>query len=100
MTLRGINCVEFPERIGPVAGQLIRGLCNEDSEKRLGHGGTDDIRNHAWFNKFPWENLRCAEIPSPIKPTINGPCDTSNFDPFSDDGTIPPDEMSGWDKDF
>ena len=100
MTLRGIHCVEFPERIGNVAGQLIKGLCNEDPDKRLGHTGPNEVRNHSWFSNFPWDKLQSAEIPSPIKPTISGPCDTSNFDPFSDDEAIPPDEMSGWDKDF
>lgn len=100
MTLRGIHCVEFPERIGSTASQLIRGLCHEDPEKRLGHTGPLEVRRHPWFNKFPWEKLQMAEIPSPIKPTIKGPCDTSHFDPFSDDECIPPDEMSGWDKDF
>lgn len=101
MTLRGINCVEFPRQIGPVASHLIRNLCHQDPMKRLGSfAGADEIRGHSWFRGFDWQALRAQKMKSPIKPNVKGPCDYSNFDKFPDDGPVPPDEVSGWDLDF
>ena len=31
---------------------------------------------------------------------IKGPTDTSNFDDYPEDVDLPPDDISGWDKDF
>ena len=31
---------------------------------------------------------------------IKGPTDTSNFDDYPEDVDLPPDDVSGWDKDF
>jgi len=31
---------------------------------------------------------------------VKGPMDYSNFDSYPKDVDIPPDELSGWDKDF
>merc|ERR1711881_433926 len=83
MTLRGINCVEFPQQIGAIASHLIRNLCHEDSIKRLGSfAGAEEVRGHSWFRSFDWMALREGKLRSPIKPVVNGPTDTSNFDKF------------------
>lgn len=44
--------------------------------------------------------LRSKKMPAPIKPIINSCVDGRNFDKYPKDTDIPPDEVSGWDKDF
>ena len=49
---------------------------------------------------FDWEGLASMTLTPPIKPSVSGPSDTSNFDKYPRDEAIPADELSGWDKDF
>jgi len=101
MTLRGINCVEFPPQIDAVASHLIRNLCFDDPMKRLGSfAGAEEVRSHSWLNNFDWRGLREGKLRSPVKPNIKSPTDISNFDTISDTTENAPEEFSGWDADF
>ncbi|XP_069677221.1 cGMP-dependent protein kinase, isozyme 1-like isoform X2 [Periplaneta americana] len=53
-----------------------------------------------WFEGFNWEALRKQEIKAPIIRPIQGPTDLRYFDKYPKDRNVPPDETSGWDKDF
>lgn len=56
---------------------------------------------HRWFDGFYWEGLRARTLQPPILPQVNNVIDTSNFDEYPKEAEIPPpDDLSGWDKDF
>ncbi|KAG9485194.1 hypothetical protein GDO78_008338 [Eleutherodactylus coqui] len=81
MVLKGIEKVDFPHRIGRRSEDLIRRLCR-------------------WFQGFNWEGLRNRKLLSPLKREIKGITDHSYFDNFLPEAEDPPDELSGWDKNF
>uniref|UniRef100_A0A672ZWB5 cGMP-dependent protein kinase n=1 Tax=Sphaeramia orbicularis TaxID=375764 RepID=A0A672ZWB5_9TELE len=88
MVLHGIEKVDFPKRIRKRPDDLIRRLCNVILFFRR------------WFQGFNWEGLRRHKLLSPLRREIKGPTDHSHFDIFPPDLEEPPDESSGWDKDF
>ncbi|XP_076361225.1 cGMP-dependent protein kinase for isoform X2 [Tachypleus tridentatus] len=101
--LKGINAVEFPRCISKNAMALIKKLCRENPAERLGYqkGGIKDIQKHKWFDGFNWEGLRDHTLRPPILPRVQNAVDTTNFDHYPPDcGNLPPDDHSGWDKDF
>ncbi|KAF1376155.1 hypothetical protein PFLUV_G00227790 [Perca fluviatilis] len=102
MVLHGIEKVDFPKRIGKRPDDLIRRLCKLNPVERLGNkkNGIIDIKKHKWFQGFNWEGLRRHKLLSPLRRELKGPMDHSYFDMFPPDTEEPPDELSGWDKDF
>uniref|UniRef100_A0AAQ5Y0G6 cGMP-dependent protein kinase n=1 Tax=Amphiprion ocellaris TaxID=80972 RepID=A0AAQ5Y0G6_AMPOC len=90
MVLHGIEKVDFPKRIGKRPDELIRRLCKYDFFFFFCR----------WFQGFNWEGLRCHKLLSPLRRQLKGPMDHSHFDIFPPDTEEPPDELSGWDKDF
>ncbi|CAJ1057631.1 cGMP-dependent protein kinase 2 [Xyrichtys novacula] len=102
MVLHGIEKVDFPKRIGKRPDDLIRRLCRLNPVDRLGNkkNGIIDIKKHKWFQGFNWEGLRRHKLPSPLRRELKGPMDHSHFDSFPPEAEEPPDELSGWDKDF
>ncbi|XP_044153912.1 cGMP-dependent protein kinase 2-like [Bufo gargarizans] len=102
MVLKGIEKVDFPHRIGRRSEDLIRRLCRINPAERLGNrkNGISDIRKHKWFQGFNWEGLRNRKLLSPLKREIKGITDHSFFDNFLPEAEDPPDELSGWDKNF
>ncbi|KAM3913472.1 cGMP-dependent protein kinase 2-like [Leptodactylus fuscus] len=102
MVLKGIEKVDFPHRIGRRSEDLIRRLCRINPAERLGNrkNGISDIRKHKWFQGFNWDGLRNRKLLSPLKREIKGITDHSYFDSFLPEAEDPPDELSGWDKNF
>lgn len=54
----------FPPHIDFVAKDLIKRLLTADLSKRLGNlkAGTEDIKNHRWFDGVDWEAVKRKEI--------------------------------------
>ncbi|KAL7301057.1 hypothetical protein TKK_0006329 [Trichogramma kaykai] len=103
MILKGIDSVEFPRMITRNASYLIKRLCRDNPAERLGYqkGGIREIQKHKWFDGFNWDGLRTRTLEPPIKPKVLSPADTSNFDAYPPDPDVaPPDDLSGWDRDF
>ncbi|XP_019850412.1 PREDICTED: cGMP-dependent protein kinase 1 [Amphimedon queenslandica] len=101
--LKGIDVVDFPKKITRSAQNLIKKLCRDNPAERLGYlrNGLNDIKGHRWFQGFDWEGLKKRVVVPPIVPNVRGATDTSNFDHFpASQEDIPPDDLSGWDKDF
>ncbi|KAI5703810.1 hypothetical protein M8J75_016458 [Diaphorina citri] len=98
----GIDKIPFPKHVTRTAQSLIKALCKESPAERLGYqrGGIVDIKKHKWFQGFDWDGLRNQTLTPPIIPVIKGPTDTSNFDRYSAENDVPPDETSNWDCDF
>ncbi|KAM3178717.1 hypothetical protein ACTXT7_001983 [Hymenolepis weldensis] len=100
--LRGIDAVEFPRKITRNAQNLIKKLCRENPSERYGYskGGLREIRKHVWFEGFDWEGLRQRQLKPPYVPKVVSSTDAENFDYYAPDQEEPPDDISGWDKDF
>lgn len=80
----------------------FRFLFRDNPSERLGYrgGGTRDIQKHKWFDGFNWEGLKKRKLASPIVPKVKSPTDVSNFDDYPPETDVPPDDLTGWDKDF
>jgi len=75
----------------------------EIPSERLGYGGAGvkDVQKHKWFEGFNWEGLAERSLPTPYVPSVKSSVDLCNFDDYPEDETDdPPDDMTGWDKDF
>ncbi|XP_050302917.1 cGMP-dependent protein kinase, isozyme 2 forms cD4/T1/T3A/T3B isoform X2 [Anthonomus grandis grandis] len=101
--LKGIDAIDFPKNITRNATALIKKLCRDNPAERLGYqkGGISDIQKHKWFDGFNWEGLVNRTLTPPILPSVRNVTDTSNFDPYPpDEAGVPPDDLTGWDRDF
>ncbi|XP_073820820.1 cGMP-dependent protein kinase for isoform X2 [Musca autumnalis] len=101
--LKGIDAIEFPRNITSNARNLIKKLCRDNPAERLGYqrGGISEIQKHKWFDGFYWWGLQNRTLEPPIKPTVKSVTDTTNFDNYPPDPEgPPPDDVTGWDKDF
>ncbi|EDO38399.1 predicted protein [Nematostella vectensis] len=121
--LRGLDMVEFPKRIGRNPQNLIKRLCKDNPVERLGYqkDGLSDIKKHKYV--VPWfplagthrrdprtsnqtrfwlmtTTLSFKTSPIYLLIRVESSTDYSNFDVYSKDMDIPPDEMSGWDENF
>ncbi|XP_042652394.1 cGMP-dependent protein kinase 2 isoform X1 [Tyto alba] len=102
LILKGIEKLDFPKRITRRPEDLIRRLCRQNPTERLGNlrNGINDIRKHRWLSGFNWDGLKVRKLTSPLKRELSGPTDYSYFDSYPPEEGTPPDELSGWDKDF
>ncbi|VDP66276.1 unnamed protein product [Schistosoma curassoni] len=73
--LKGINTIEFPKSITRNAQCLIKKLCSYSPSQ-----------------SHPLLAWSCDAISSPT--------DLSNFDSYSEEEELPPEDTTGWDKDF
>ncbi|PSC72692.1 AGC kinase [Micractinium conductrix] len=57
-----------------------------DLSKRYGClvGSVHDIKTHPWFRPLDFAALKTRSLPPPIKPTVTGVDDASNFEDYSD----------------
>ncbi|XP_025945459.1 cGMP-dependent protein kinase 2 isoform X4 [Apteryx rowi] len=102
LILKGIEKLDFPKIITRRPEDLIRKLCRQNPTERLGNlrNGINDIKKHRWLNGFNWDGLKVRKLTSPLKRELSGPTDYSYFDCYPPEEGTPPDELSGWDKDF
>ncbi|XP_067928056.1 cGMP-dependent protein kinase 1-like [Watersipora subatra] len=101
--LKGIDALDFPKKVSKNAQNIIKRLCRTIPSDRLGYqkNGLSDIMKHKWFQGFDWEGLEKRNMATtPLKRKVIDNFDTSNFDRYNGDVTMPPDELSGWDDDF
>ncbi|NXE79932.1 KGP2 kinase, partial [Cochlearius cochlearius] len=102
LILKGIEKLDFPKIITRRPEDLIRRLCRQNPTERLGNlrNGINDIKKHRWLSGFNWDGLKVRKLASPLKRELSGPTDYSYFDSYPPEDGTPPDELSGWDKDF
>jgi len=66
------------DQISPEAADFIEKLLTQDPNKRLGHGGAEEVKQHPFFQGINWDELRKMEppfVPKPLNVT-----DISYFD--------------------
>ncbi|XP_070186125.1 cGMP-dependent protein kinase 1-like [Littorina saxatilis] len=103
LILKGVDAVDFPRKITKNAQSLIKKLCRDNPMERLGYGrgGIREIQKHTWFESFNWDGLRTLSLKAPIVPNVKSALDTANFDDYpEEEESPPPDDLTGWDKDF
>jgi len=102
LILKGIDAVDFPRKITRNAQNLIKKLCRDNPTERLGYskGGIREIQKHRWFEGFNWDGLVKRTTRPPYVPSVRDATDFSNFDDYPDDNDEPPDDISGWDREF
>lgn len=81
MILSGIGKVDFPNYMSMKAMNLIKKLCKNLPNERLGckNGGIDKIRKHEWFSNWNWDKLRMKQIDAPFKLLLSSEIDTYYF---------------------
>lgn len=52
------------------ASSLISGLLNKKPKKRLGYGGSNEIKEHPFFININWAQLERRSVEPPFKPRI------------------------------
>lgn len=103
LILRGIECIQLPQKIPKKAQILIKRLCRQAPSERLGvqKNGMKDIKTHAWFSNFDFDRLEARKMTAPLILPVKNNTDMSNFDEYCDEILDdPPDDLSGWDSDF
>ena len=102
---RGIDKVGFPPKCRGSIEDLVKKLCRHDPSQRLPMktGGVSNIKEHAWYKDFDWEEFEMLKMEPPYKPAVKSKKDIANFS--ARDADRPPqvpykDDKSGWDKDF
>jgi serine/threonine protein kinase len=71
--------VEIP----PEARDLIVRMLDANPKKRLGAGGADEVKEHAFFRGIEWDEL--LEHDGPFVPQLDTPDDTSYFEKRGND---------------
>merc|ERR1719198_2582547 len=97
----GIEKVNFPSKLKGPGQDLVFDLLKKHPNDRLPmkKGWTDNVKVHAWYDKFDWEGMYTQKVEAPYKPVVKSKKDLKNFSanpadkppvlPYKDDG-------SGW----
>ncbi|KAK1265063.1 Protein phosphatase 2C and cyclic nucleotide-binding/kinase domain-containing protein [Acorus gramineus] len=55
----------LPQTLSPDAIDLMTKLLEVDETSRLGSGGAESVKTHAWFGGFDWEGIKKDNCPVP-----------------------------------
>ena len=90
--LRGI--IKFPRKFNKDARSLVKHLLQADLSKRYGNlkNGSQDIKNHRFFDEINWKLILQKAIVPPYKPNVKSESDADNFGHYSssDEYLVPP----------
>ncbi|CBQ71694.1 related to serine/threonine protein kinase [Sporisorium reilianum SRZ2] len=75
---RRIDWEEDSVEVSPEARDLMESLMCTDPKQRLGSGGPEEIKSHAFFNGLDWDNVTAE--PGPFVPQVTDPESTDYFD--------------------
>ncbi|KAJ1650619.1 hypothetical protein IWQ61_008626 [Dispira simplex] len=75
--------LHFPDFLGPVTRDFIRGLLDRNPQARLGAGpsGSRDVKAHPFFADVNWERLYNKQETPPYNPGVTGIFDLRHIDP-------------------
>lgn len=96
--------VRYPNHLSMEAKELITGLLQLSTSKRLGCGkeGATGIKNAPWFAGFDWEALLWRKLPAPLVPAAKAVEKLQNFATHAEPAKVKPyvDDGTDWDRDF
>lgn len=72
--------------LDPDARDIIKKLLTSDITKRLGNmkNGSEDVKQHKWFDDIDWKLLLARKIPVPFVPVYSHVGDASNFEKYEE----------------
>ncbi|XP_064628908.1 ribosomal protein S6 kinase alpha-3-like [Lineus longissimus] len=70
----------MPQFLSPEAQSLLRALFKRNPANRLGQGGVEDIKPHAFFSTIDWDKLMKRVMNPPFKPAVSRVDDAFYFD--------------------
>jgi len=72
----------YPRFLSKEAVHILGLLLVKSPSKRLGMSScpAGDIKDHAFFSTINWDKIEKKTLAPVFKPSVSGPCDTSNFD--------------------
>lgn len=92
--------ITFPDWFDEDTHSLISLLLTSDRRERLGSsfsaGGSSDVKRHPWFSGVDWNSHYWQKLPPPIRPMINFPGDSTNFERYPE---IRPEPIPPWEID-
>jgi len=68
--------------LSPAATDILRRMIT-DSEVRLGRNGSEEIKNHPFFDGLDWSSLR--KMTPPYVPNVSSEVSSENFDKFEEE---------------
>jgi len=76
----------FPIGVDEVTQDLIKGLLEVDTTKRLGCAaqGAEEIKAHPWFFGIEWDKVYDHRYQAPLVPFVEDQLDTKNYADYSD----------------
>jgi hypothetical protein len=89
--------VQFPKYFDSDAKSLVRHLLVDGLSKRYGNlkDGTSIVtqvfliyKNHRYINSVDWGRFFAKKVPTPFKPILRPPSDTSHFFCYKQEGPI------------
>lgn len=100
--LEGIDKVMFPSYFSYNSQHLVKKLCRPLSSERLGMSrkGMSDVKSHAWFNHFNWQEFINRKMYTPFKFEPKSAIDTAKIDKFPTLSIEALEETSDWDSSF
>jgi protein kinase A len=83
--------LSFPRGMDPLHVNLIKKLLSVNPAFRLGtlSNGIDDIINDPFFSTVDWPSIIAQKVTSPYSPPVSGGLDSSNFDDYEEEESIP-----------
>ncbi|CAI5455394.1 unnamed protein product [Caenorhabditis angaria] len=79
--------LKFPRSFNLAAKDLVKKLLEVDRTQRIGcmKNGTQDVKDHKWFEKVVWDDTLHLRVEPPIVPTLYHSGDTGNFDDYEEE---------------
>ena len=83
--------LKFPSGVNVRTQELVTALCTKNASKRLGCGlnGTKEVCEHGYFRELDFNLLEKKKYKAPWVPEIENELDTSNFDDYPFDKSVP-----------
>jgi cGMP-dependent protein kinase len=83
--------LSFPRGMDPQHVALVKKLLSFNPAFRLGtlSGGIDEILRDPFFSTVDWTSVTAQEASAPFVPPISSGLDSSNFDDYEEEETIP-----------
>lgn len=83
--------LQFPPKMDSQHMVLVKKLLTVNPSFRLGNisGGIDDIINDPFFSTLDWNSIISRQATSPYSPEVKSELDSSNFEQYDEDDTIP-----------
>lgn len=67
-------------QFSPKLQDLLKKILQKEPNRRLGHHGAKEVKEHPWFGELNWDSLLSRKIKAPFTPKLSSDIDTRNFD--------------------